>query len=336
MALGTLDRRPPPLFREGISALTKVVLCVAFAIFLMVLDARFKVAMPVRNVVATLLHPVQRLLLAPVDAWDTLGGYLQGTERAMAAEDHANRMLVQQAEALGRASQLQVENQHLRELLKMREVVQVQSQAAEVLYEAPDPYSRRLVIDRGSQQGIKPGSPVINAAGVIGQITRVYSFSSELTLLTDKDAAIPVLNTRTQQRGVAFGGERGDGSMELRFTAANADIQAGDVLSTSGLDGVYPPGLSVAKVLTVERRGDTSFARIGLQPVVSLDSVRHVLVLMPLALNEAAKAEAAASAAEDAKAAAERKTQARAEAKARSKQRAEPQSGDNDAKEGRP
>ncbi|MBV8124889.1 MAG: rod shape-determining protein MreC, partial [Paucibacter sp.] len=129
---------------------------------------------------------------------------------------------------------------------------------------------------------------------------------------------------------------RGDGSMELRFTAANADIQAGDVLSTSGLDGVYPPGLSVAKVLTVERRGDTSFARIGLQPVVSLDSVRHVLVLMPLALNEAAKAEAAASAAEDAKAAAERKTQARAEAKARSKQRAEPQSGDNDAKEGRP
>ena len=314
MPFGTLERNAPPLFRQGPSALTRLLLCAAFAIFLMVLDARFKVAQPARTAVALVLNPVQRLLLSPVDAWENLGDYLRGMEKAMAAEDLARRQLVAQAERLWRAQQLQAENQRLRELLKMQQAQTVSAVAAEVLYEAPDPYSRRVSIDRGSQHGVHLSSPVITEAGVLGQVTRVYTFSSEVTLITDKDAAIPVLNTRTQQRGVAFGGERG---LELRFTAANADIQAGDVLSTSGLDGIYPPGLPVAKVAQVERRGDTSFARVSLQATVPVDSVRHVLVLAPLAVHEAARAEAAEAATKEAQALAERKAQAKADAKQR-------------------
>jgi len=199
-------------------------------------------------------------------------------------------------------------------LLKMREAQPVASMAAEVLYEAPDPYSRRVTIDRGSRHGVKLGAPVITDVGVLGQVTRVYTLSSEVTLVTDRDAAIPVLNSRTQQRGVAYGSERG---LELRFVAANSDIQKGDVLSTSGLDGVYPPGLPVARVLDVERRGETSFARVSLQSTVPVDSVRHALVLSPMAVHEAARAEAAEAAASEAQASAERKAQLRAEAKAR-------------------
>jgi rod shape-determining protein MreC len=112
-----------------------------------------------------------------------------------------------------------------------------------------------------------------------------------------------VLNTRTQQRGVAYGGERG--VMELRFIAANADIKAGDALATSGLDGLYPPGLPVANVAEVERRGDTSFARVGLAPVAQPDSARHVLVLEPLEGQESARTEAAQEAASAANAAAD-------------------------------
>ena len=299
MSFGPLDRDPPPFFRQGPSALTKLVLCSALAVFLMVADARFKLAAPARAGLALVLHPVQRLLLTPVDAWEKLGDYLRGTERAMEAESQARRQLVLQAERLSRAEQLQAENQRLRALLDLRPALQAVALSAELLYEASDPYSRRVIIDRGASQGVLAGSPVINDAGVLGQVTRVYTLSSEVTLLSDKDAAIPVLNTRTQQRNAAFGSSDGSG-MELRFLAANADVKIGDLLATSGLDGVYPPGLPVARVTAVERRGDTSFARVSLQPVAQTDSARHVLVLQPLAAFALARAEVAGAAASEA------------------------------------
>jgi rod shape-determining protein MreC len=114
-------------------------------------------------------------------------------------------------------------------------------------------------------------------------VTRVYPLSAEVTLLTDKDAAIPVLNARTQARSAAFGGAEGGLMMELRFMAGNADVQPGDALTTSGVDGVYPPGLAVAKVAKVDRRVESGFARILLQPAALGDGVRHVMVLEPMA-----------------------------------------------------
>ncbi|MCV2358657.1 MULTISPECIES: rod shape-determining protein MreC [Roseateles] len=315
MSLGPFDRDTPPFFRQGASALTKLLLCAALALFLMVADARFKLTAPARASMALALQPLQTLLLAPVDAWETLQDYLRGTESAREAENLARRQLVQQAERLSRAEQLQAENQRLRALLELRPAVQVSSVSAEVLYEATDPYSRRVVIDRGSRHGVQPGAPVINDKGVLGQVTRVYGLSAEVTLLNDKDAAIPVLNSRTQQRNAAFGRSDGNG-MELRFLAANADVKEGDVLVTSGLDGVYPPGLPVARVSLVERRGDTSFASVGLQPIAQADSARHVLVLQPLAQHEAAQAEAAAAAAADAASAAASKSARKAAAAA--------------------
>jgi rod shape-determining protein MreC len=116
---------------------------------------------------------------------------------------------------------------------------------------------------------------------VLGQVTRVYPLSSEVTLLTDKDAAIPVLDTRTQARSIAYGLPGGAG-MELRFVAANADVKVGDALTTSGVDAVYPPGVPVATVTSVERKSDAGFARIGLALVAAPDGVRHVLVLEPI------------------------------------------------------
>ena len=137
-----------------------------------------------------------------------------------------------------------MENNHLRALLGLRSAITVHSQPAEILYEASDPFSRKVVIDRGTTQGVALASPVINEAGVLGQVTRVYPLSSEVTLLTDKEAAIPVLNARNQLRSAAFG--TSGTAMELRFMAGNADVQIGDVLQTSGVDGIYPPGLPAA------------------------------------------------------------------------------------------
>jgi len=280
--LGTLDRTPPPFFRQGPSALTKLTFCSALAIFLMVADTRFKLTYPVRTMIATVLHPVERVLRVPVDAWNAVGEYAMGLQNALTNEAAARAALARQAERASRVEQLALENNRLRALLGLRTALTVRSQPAEVLYEASDPYSRKVVIDRGTTQGVALASPVINEAGVLGQVTRVYPLSSEVTLLTDKDAAIPVLNLRNQLRSAAFG--TAGAGMELRFMAGNADVQVGDQLQTSGVDGIYPPGLPVAKVTSVDRKVDTGFARVGLVPTALPDGVRHVLVLEPLRL----------------------------------------------------
>jgi rod shape-determining protein MreC len=291
MPLGTIDRTPPPFFRQGYSALTKLVFYSALALFLMVADTRLKLTAPVRAAVATVLHPVQAALLVPVQVVYGGAEYLGGLKRALDSEDSARRQLASQAEHAARAEQLASENARLRALLELKPALSVRSLAAEVLYEAADPYSRKIFIDRGSAQGVKLGAPVINEAGVIGQVTRNYMLSSEVTLLTDKDAAIPVLNPRTQQRSAAFGGGGGAAPMDLRFMAANADVQVGDVLTTSGVDGIYPPGLAVAKVTKVDRKADAGFARIALVPTAQVDGVRHVLVLEPLSVQMPARPE---------------------------------------------
>ncbi len=291
MPLGTLDRNPPPMFRQGYSALTKVVFFSAFALFLMVADTRFKVVVPIRTAIATVLQPVERTLAVPLEMWRGGGDYLRGLNHALTAEDAARRQLAQQAERAARGDQLAAENARLRALLDLRPALSVKSISAEVLYEAPDPYSRKVFLDRGSMNGIALGAPVINEAGVLGQVTRIYPFSAEVSLLTDKDASIPVLNTRTQQRSAAFGTSLG-GGMELRFMATNADVQVGDTLTTSGVDGVYPAGVPVAKVSSVDRKAESGFARILLTPMANPDAVRHVLVLEPVGLQMPKRPEA--------------------------------------------
>jgi len=283
--LGTLDRTPPPFFRQGPSALTKLVLCTALALFLMAADARFTMTQPLRAAMATLLLPAVRLLDLPVSGWRAAADYASGLRAALGQVQTLEARLAQQAERSSRVERLTQENERLRALLELRPAVTVKSQAAEVLYEAPDPFSRKVFLDRGSQHGIIAGSPVINEDGVLGQVTRVYPLSSEVTLLVDKDAAIPVLNARTEHRSAAFGGGTGH-TMELRFMAGNDDVQTGDVLTTSGVDGVYPAGLQVARVTAVDRRSDSAFARITLTPTAPPDGVRHVLVLEPLAAQQ--------------------------------------------------
>jgi rod shape-determining protein MreC len=284
MPLGTLDRTPPPFFKQGPSALSKLMVFSAIALFLMVADTRFKVSQPLRAGVATVLYPLQWLALRPVLAVRYAGEYFESLKTAQANEEQARVKLAQQALRANQVEELLVENRRLRELLGLRERVSVPAQAAEVLYDAADPFTRKVVIDKGLAQGIAAGAPVIDESGVLGQVTRVMPLVSEVTLVTDREHAIPVLNTRTGARSVAYGDPTSTtGQMELRFMAGNADVQPGDLLTTSGVDGVYPAGIPVAKVTKVERRPDSAFARIVCQPQARVEGARHVMVLKPLA-----------------------------------------------------
>jgi rod shape-determining protein MreC len=280
--LGTLDRAPPPFFKQGQSAFSKLMVFSALALFLMVADVRFKLTGPIRMAVATVLYPVQWAVMRPIEMLRGGGVYFSSLQQAQAAELDAKKRLNTQAQRAAQVEQLNLENDRLRKLLALRERTSTPAQAAEVMYDAADPFTRRVMVDKGQLQGIKPGSPVIDDAGVLGQVTRVYPLSSEVTLLIDREHAIPVLNTRTGARSVVYGDPSvHGGTLELRFMAGNADVQQGDILSTSGVDGVYPPGIPVARVEKVERRADSAFARISCQPLANTLGAKHVLLLDP-------------------------------------------------------
>ena len=287
MPLGTLDRTPPPFFKQGPSALSKLLVFSALALFLMVADVRFKVTGPLRSAMATAIYPLQWLVMQPIQAATSVGGYFTSLHEAQRTEREALKRLAEQAERSLQVEQLQQENQRLRELLTMRERSQSVATGAQVLYDTADPYSRKVVIDRGQTHGVVAGSPVIDESGVLGQVTRVYPLVSEVTLLIDRDQAIPVVNARTGVRSVAFGqpSASGDG-LELRYTLASTDIEEGDLLTTSGVDGVYPPGLPVARVLKVERRAQSSFNRVECEPLARVQGALHVLVLSPVGLSQ--------------------------------------------------
>lgn len=284
MSLGTLDRTPPPFFKQGPSALSKLIFFSALALFLMVADTRLKLSGPLRSVVAAVLYPAQWLVMQPIYLVRGAGSYVSTVKAAQKTEAEARQKLALQSLRASQVEQLKLENNRLRSLLGLREQLGVSAQAAEVLYDAADPYTRKIIIDLGMSRGVEAGSPVVDESGVLGQVTRVYPLVSEVTLLIDRDHAIPVLNTRTGARSVAYGDPiTQGGSLELRFMPGNADVQPGDLLTTSGVDGVYPPGLPVARVAKVERRADSAFARIHCIPQALALGARHVMVLKPLA-----------------------------------------------------
>jgi rod shape-determining protein MreC len=274
-----MEYSPPPLFKQGASARAKVTLFALISIGLLVVDSRLQTLTVIRQVVGTALYPLQVAAMWPRDAAFAVGDYFV----SLNSLEHENRQLKQQqianGQTLQQAQQLRAENAQLRRLLGASEQLPVKSLMSEILYDARDAFTRKIVLNRGTQQGVSPGQPVIDDVGVIGQVTRVFPFTAEVTLLTDKDQAIPVQVVRSGLRSVAYG--RGQsGVLDLRFMPVNADIKKGDVLVTSGIDGVYPAGLSVAKVVDVEHKSNDAFARILCQPSAGIDRNRQLLILL--------------------------------------------------------
>ncbi|MFZ2387161.1 MAG: rod shape-determining protein MreC [Polaromonas sp.] len=294
MSLGTLDRSLPPFFNQGPSALSKLMFFGALSLFLMVADARFHLTQPIRSALATALYPVQWLALQPVHAVKSGSEYFTGLTQAQSDSEEAGKKLALQSLRAGQVEQLTQENNRLRKLLGLREQLAIPVMAAEVLYDAADPYTRKVIIDKGQAQGVDLGSPVLDESGVLGQVTRVNPLVSEVTLLVDRELAIPVLNVRTGARSVAYGDPAAAGTgMELRFLGSNADVQQGDLLTTSGVDGVYPSGLPVARISRIERRAESAFAKIYCVPQALVTGARHVIVVKPVASQIPLRPEAA-------------------------------------------
>jgi rod shape-determining protein MreC len=271
-----MDHGPPPLFNQGVSARARLAFFSFLAIALIIVDSRVQALETMRIGVGFVLYPAQRLLLVPRDALAAVGQYFTSLSRLTEENERLRREAAEKALRVQEASALAAENAQLRRLLGAGESFRVPTLLARVLYESRDPFSRKLVLDQGQRSGVRAGQPVIDDRGVVGQITRVFPLTSELTLLTDRDQSIAVQLQRNGLRGVVFGNGR---ALELRFMATNVDIQDGDQAVTSGIDSLFPPGLAVGTVVSVQRADSERFARIELRPAAGVDEGVHVLVL---------------------------------------------------------
>jgi rod shape-determining protein MreC len=273
-----LPVEPPAFFHRGPSPLARLAFFGLVSIALLVADSRFRYLENLRQVVAVVLYPLQRAAQLPGEAFSYVATYFS-SQRALADENASlKRRLVAEATAVQGYPLVRQENARLAALLDLRTRYGGAATAVEVLYTGRDPFTQKVFVDRGADAGILPGQAVIDAEGVVGQVTRVFPYMAEVTLLTDKDHAVPVRVMRNGVRSVLFGS--GAGRLpELRFSAPNADIEVGDVLVTSGIDGTYPPGLAVAQVAGIERDTGRMFARISATPLASVDRSRHLLAL---------------------------------------------------------
>lgn len=273
-----MEYSPSPLFKQGPSAFVRLIFFLILSLVLLVFDARFNMLEIVRSIISMGLYPLQRAALIPRDLLMSVANHT--VTSAQLYNDNIqlrikNLRLAQQANL---AASLAVENTHLRALLKLSQNTTTQSIPVEIQYDTGNLFTQKIVIGHGSQQGIHSGSPVINEQGLIGQVTRVYTLQSEVTLLIDKDQAVPVQLLRTGLRSVIYGTPKGE-TLDLRFVPISADVLIGDELVTSGLDGVYPPGLPVAKVVRVDKLSDTVFARVVCVPSAVVGGTRLMLAL---------------------------------------------------------
>ncbi len=273
-----MEHSPPPFFKTGPTPLARLLIFSMLSLALLIADARFKYLEFLRQIAAVIVYPVQRIAAAPADIAHRAGEFfvthsaLREENARLRQESLANAQLLQQLKSL------QAENAHMRGLLAARERADTKATLAEILYAARDPFSHKIVVDKGLQQEVRAGQPVIDQIGVIGQVTRAYQWLSEVTLITDKDQLVPVLNVRNGLRAV-LAGTGNASTLELRFVPLNADFQNGDRLVTSGIDGVYPAGLPVAEVSNVERNASYPFARIACTPLAGVNRNTQVLIV---------------------------------------------------------
>jgi rod shape-determining protein MreC len=272
-----MEHQPPPFFKTGPTPLARLLIFSSLSIALLVTDTLFGYLTPLRQIAAVVVYPLQRIALAPTAIARRIAEFfvtqssLRSENTRLAAESLASAAQLQQLQAL------QQENAQLRELIEARKRLDVKVIAAEVLYAARDPFSRKIIVDKGLQHGVQAGQAVLDDRGVVGQVTRVYPWLAELTLITDKGQFVPVQNQRNGLRAV-LSGTGSDGALELRFIPLNADFQNGDRLATSGIDGVYPPGLPVAEVANVERNAAQLFARITCKPLAGVANRTQLLI----------------------------------------------------------
>ena len=268
-------------FNRGPSAVARLIFFALLSLLLLFIDARYSHLETIRNILALPIQPLQRLVTKPGILWDQLSEYLNIQESLVSENTQLRQQQSVYATQLLQLQVLQTENAQLRKLHDVSQQAEFPMQMAEIVYLERDIFKRRVYVDKGSQKNVVAGQVVMDETGVVGQVTRVYPWLSEVTLITDKNHAVPIQVLRTGLRAVVFGSGN-ISNLELRYLPVSADIQVGDVLVTSGIDGTYPPGLPVAQVIQIERDPAYPFAQILCAPLAGVDQQRQLMIISGL------------------------------------------------------
>jgi len=257
-------------------------LYVLVCLFLLALDARYATLSGLRAGLNAVIHPAQIALAQPWDWLHSAGRFFIAHGELAAENTRLTRQHELLAAGLRDRAAIGAENARLRALLALPERPGYSLLAGEIIETSPDPFSRKVIINRGGGHGVMAGWPVVDATGLVGQVTRVYPWSAEVSLLTDRDQGAPVQNQRNGLR-IIVNGQGSDNLLEVRFLDMHSDLQPGDLLHTSGIDGIYPAGVPVARVLRIDPPRHTPFARALCEPLGGVGRYRHIAVLAPKA-----------------------------------------------------
>lgn len=269
-----------PMFVREMGLTTRFGLYLLVCLILMAVDARYSAMSVARAGFNAVIHPAQQILLWPFEFLADAGGFFTTHGELVRERDRLLQERGQLRARLQEYQSLQGENERLHILAGLPHEPGITRVPAEIIRADQDPFSRKVIVNRGSLHGVVAGRPVIDEAGLIGQVTQVFPASSEVTLLTDRNQSAPVQAKRNGMR-ILVSGMSNDSLLEVRYLDLHADLKPGDILLTSGLDGVYPPGIPVARVLQIELPRHNPFARAICQPLGGIGQHRHVVILMP-------------------------------------------------------
>ena len=254
--------------------------CAAAAVVLMTVDQRTTLTEQPRALLMTVVYPLQAAMAVPAQLFD----WSQGSTRSRAELARENNRLKRErllADArLQQLNAIRAENERLREMLDARARVGSTVRVAQILEVDTDPFRHRVVINKGSGDGVFPRQAIIDASGIVGQVLQVGAVSATVLLISDPEHAVQVEVVRNGLRTVAFGSGDYD-QLEVRYLPNNADIRVGDLLVTTSLAGDYPAGYPVGEVVAVEQRPRQAFARVTASPSAALTRMREVLLLSP-------------------------------------------------------
>ena len=265
-------------FTRGPSPLARLTFFSLIAIAIMIADHRFQALAFVRLGVSVVLTPIEQTLMLPGKLMQRATAYFADQDRLVAENAALNARVLELSAGHQQSQLIRAERTYFESMSDANKRFGDRGVVAEIIRDARNPFVRKVIIDKGSSHGLRPGLAVIDSGGVVGQLTALGVLTSEVTLSTEKDQSIPVMGLRSGLRAIAVGNGR-DGTIDIPFIPVGADIQPGDALVTSGIDGTYPAGLAVASVTSVDRNPAFQFARVTAKPVAGTEQQRFVKVL---------------------------------------------------------
>lgn len=265
-------------FTRGPSPLARFTFFALIAVGVMIADHRFQALGAARFVVSAVLTPIEQVLAIPGAVVRQASTYFSDQQNLI-NENLMLRKQVVELTARGQQAELVLAERTQLDALKVASArLATEGLVAEIVRDARNPFARKVIVNQGRSQGVLPGQAVIDGNGVVGQVTAVGLTSAEVTLSTEKDQAAPVMVLRNGLRAIAVG-TGSAGMIDVPYIPIGADVQVGDALVTSGIDGTYPAGLAVAKIVSVDRNPEFRFAKISAEPTAGVDRHRFVKVL---------------------------------------------------------